>query len=73
MHFNGLPEMKVENVSISNTHIVSQKGAYFNQTNRLTMSNVTIKNASGAPLLMTNVENVKLTNVRDAKGNLLTK
>lgn len=73
MHFNGLPEMKVENVSISNTNIRSRLGAYFNQTNRLTLTNVTIDCQQGQALIMSNVTNVKLNNVRDAQGNAVTR
>ena len=68
MHFNGLPEMKVENINVSNTQITSLKGAYFNQANKLTMNNVTINNKEGKAVIMKNVTNYKFSNVRDANG-----
>ena len=71
MFFNGLPEMKVKNVSLKDVYVSATYGAEFNQTDGLSMINTTIINEVGAPVVMRMVDNVTMENVVDKDGNLI--
>lgn len=58
IYFNGLPEMKIQNVTLRNINMQSEEGAIFNQTNNLTIENVNITNTLGEPFVMTAVDNL---------------
>ncbi|MCQ2335087.1 MAG: glycoside hydrolase family 28 protein [Paludibacteraceae bacterium] len=59
IYFNGLPEQKIENVTLDNIHMTGVEGAIFDQTNGLTVRNLHIECTSGEPLQLSNsVENV---------------
>ncbi len=59
MLFNGLPEQKIENVTLRNIQIQSTEGALLRQTNGLTVENVKILPTKGEPFtLAPSVENV---------------
>ena len=58
VYFNGLPEMKIRNVALSNIRITSEEGAVFNQTDGLVLDNVQITNTEGEPIRMTAVDNL---------------
>ena len=59
IYFNGLPEQKIENVTLRNITISATEGALFRQTNGLTIDNVTIHPAQGEPFVLApSVENV---------------
>ncbi len=62
MYFNGLPEMKVKNVSLKNIFVNAQQPAVVNQTDGLTIENVTIcvPESAGKNMHLNNVDNVKL-------------
>lgn len=72
MFFNGLPEMKVKNVSLKDVYVSATYGAEFNQTDGLTLINTTIINEQGAPIIMRMVDNAKFENVIDKNGNAIT-
>ncbi len=58
IYFNGLPEMKIQNVSLNNIHMTAQQGAYFHYTDGLTLSNVFIRAAHGNSMDFDEVDNV---------------
>ncbi len=58
MYFNGLPEMKIKNVSLKNITMEGEIGAVIQQTDGLTIENVSIIPAKGEPIVMRYVENV---------------
>lgn len=72
MLFNGLPEMKVKNVSLKDVYVEATYGAEFNQTDGLSIINTTIVNEIGAPVVMRMVDNVTMENVVDKDGNVIT-
>lgn len=71
MYFNGLPEMKIQNVHISNAVIKADKGAEFRQTDGLTISNMQIINKEGEPVFFHEVTNLKTENISDAHNNII--
>ena len=61
IYFNGLPEMKIQNVTLRNIAISATEGALFRQTDGLVIDNVNIKPAKGEAFqLAPTVENVKI-------------
>ncbi len=58
MYFNGLPEMKIKNVSLNNITMESEIGAVIQQTDGLTIENVKIIPTVGEPIIMRYVDNV---------------
>ena len=61
IYFNGLPEMKIQNVTLRNVTISATEGALFRQTNGLVIDNVNIKAQKGEAFsLAPTVENVKI-------------
>ena len=69
MFFNGLPEMKVQNVEIRNSVFESKQGAVINQTNGIMMKNVKIEHSQGDIVEVMNVDNAIFENVTNLKGN----
>lgn len=70
MFFNGLPEMKVQNVQIRNSVFESKQGAVINQTKGIIMQNVKIKHSQGEIVEVMNVENAVFENVTNFKGDI---
>lgn len=68
MFFNGLPEMKVQNVRIENSVFQSRQGAVINQTNGVVMKNVKIDNKEGEIVEILNVDNATFENITNSKG-----
>ena len=61
VYFNGLPEMKIQNVTLRNIEMQATEGALFRQTDGLTIENVHILPTNGeAFTLAPSVENVKI-------------
>ena len=59
--FNGLPEMKIQNVTLRNIAISAKEGALFRQTDGLTIDNVHISVPKGESLIFApTVENVQI-------------
>ena len=58
MFFNGLPEMPVENINISDCVITSQIGVQLNNSKDITMKNVKVTAATGEPVVTNRVENL---------------
>lgn len=61
MLFNGLPEMNVEDVVVSNSSIEAETGAEINESTRVRLDNVTITPRTGAALKLNNVKEVTVT------------
>ncbi|MGM9837701.1 MAG: glycoside hydrolase family 28 protein [Paludibacteraceae bacterium] len=60
MYFNGLPEMKIQNVHLSNIYMTAQQGAILRQTNGIKVDNVTIIPETGSPFVIApTVENIE--------------
>lgn len=61
IYFNGLPEQKIENVTLNNVNMTGIEGAIFNQTNGLVVNGLNIQCEKGEPLqLSSSVENVTI-------------
>ena len=61
IYFNGLPEMKIQNVHLINIRMSGKKGAQFNQTNGLTLQNVEIEAEQGESIMLSkSVDNVSI-------------
>ena len=61
IYFNGLPEMKIQNVTLRNIQMSATEGALFRQTNGLIIDNVDIKAEKGEAFsLAPTVENVTI-------------
>lgn len=58
MLFNGLPEMNVENVVVTNSVIEAEIGAEINESTNVTLQNVRIVPQSGAALKINNAKSV---------------
>jgi len=61
MFFNGLPEMKIENINVENVTISATKGAELVESKDITFKNVKIVPQEGPALILKNVENVKVS------------
>ena len=60
MYFNGLPERKIENVTLRNINMSAKEGALFRQTNGLIIDNVTILPEQGEAFrIAPTVENIQ--------------
>ncbi len=71
MYFNGLPEMKIRNVHVSNAVIKADKGAEFRQTNGLTLKHIRIINKEGEPVSFRDVTNLQAESILDAQNNTI--
>ena len=52
IYFNGLPEQKIQNVTLRNIFMTADEGALFNQTDELVVSGLHITPAKGEPLVL---------------------
>lgn len=68
MYFNGLPEMKVQNVRVENSVFKSNLGAVIKQTSGFEMNNVKISNTVGEIVHIENVDKATFNNVTNMKG-----
>ena len=60
MYFNGLPEMPVRNINISDCTIHSRKGMEICWSEDITLDNVTVVPETGEPLITANVTNLSI-------------
>lgn len=61
MYFNGLPEMKIQNVHLSHIYMTAEEGALIRQTNGLTANDVHITVQKGDPIVIApTVENAEI-------------
>ena len=61
MYFNGLPEMPVSNIHVTDCVITSRTGAQICFSKDVTLTNVTIHPEEGEPITTYKVENYKYT------------
>lgn len=66
IYFNGLPEMKIQEVCLSNIVMHCTLGAVFNQTSGLHLENVQIYNTTGEKFVFSQVDH--LTQTKCAEG-----
>lgn len=64
MFFNGLPEMKIENINVEDVTITSIIGAELVESKGIHFKNVKIVPAQGAALILRNVENVTVSDFK---------
>lgn len=60
MFFNGLPEMKIENINVKNTIISAKYGAELVESKKIVFKNVKIVPEEGAALILRDVEEVNI-------------
>jgi regulator of protease activity HflC (stomatin/prohibitin superfamily) len=60
MLFNGLPEMNVENVTVTNSTVEAEVGAEINESTNVTFRNVRIVPRKGAALKINNSKSVTI-------------
>lgn len=68
-YFNGLPEMKVDNVVIENAVFTSRKGAEISRAKGVQLKNIVIDNQLGEILTLEQVEGVVIEGLTDSSGN----
>lgn len=68
MHFNGLPEMKVENVVVENSVFNARNGAEISRAKGVTISNVVLDVENGEALILEEVDDVKISKLTDPAG-----
>ncbi|MDR1882697.1 MAG: glycoside hydrolase family 28 protein [Prevotella sp.] len=61
MFFNGLPEMKIENINVENVTVTANIGAEVMESRNINFKNVKIIPEQGAALVLKNVENVNIS------------
>ncbi len=60
MYFNGLPEMRISGVTMTDVSITAKSGAMIRQTDNIYMSNVRVKADEGEAMMMQYVSNIRL-------------
>lgn len=60
MYFNGLPEMPVKNINITDCTISSRTGIEISYSEDVTLENVRVHPESGEPVIVTNSKNVRI-------------
>ncbi|RZF60143.1 glycoside hydrolase family 28 protein [Sphingobacterium corticibacterium] len=60
MFFNGLPEMNMSNINVSNTVITARRGAELSDVTQVTFENVAIYPQEGPALLLNNVKEMSV-------------
>lgn len=63
MFFNGLPEMNICNIHVSNVTISSRQGAEISESAGVFLDNISLWPENGPVLLLNNVKNVEITNL----------
>ncbi len=58
LQINGLPEMPVSNIKITDCHLTGRTGVYINTANDILMHNLTVNAAEGEPFTILNTHNV---------------
>ena len=60
MFFNGLPEMNVSNVNITNVTITADRGAIISESDGVKLNNLRVIAAQGANLILHNAKNIEI-------------
>ncbi|NDV77979.1 glycoside hydrolase family 28 protein [Dysgonomonas sp. 511] len=61
LFFNGIPEMKIENINVENVTITAEYGAEVVESKDINFKNVKIIPTKGAALILKNIDNFNLT------------
>ena len=64
LKFNGLPEMHIENVSISNSVFTAIDGGLLSESTGVKLENVSIRSKKGSALTINNVKDAQLVNCK---------
>ncbi|MDD3322022.1 MAG: glycoside hydrolase family 28 protein [Paludibacter sp.] len=62
MFFNGLPEMNIQNIHVSNSKISAEYGAELSESDGVILKNIEIIPKNGPALILNNVKNLKANN-----------
>lgn len=62
--FNGLPEMPIENITLTNSSMTSRRGGLLAESKHIRFDNVAVSVAEGPALTIRNVSDVSLKNCR---------
>ncbi|MDR2917688.1 MAG: glycoside hydrolase family 28 protein [Tannerella sp.] len=62
MFFNGLPEMNIDHIEVSNAVIKANLGAEISESQHIRLKDVTIIPAAGPALILNNVKDIKVEN-----------
>ena len=70
MYFNGLPEMKISNVNITNTTILGAKsGIVINQTDGVKIENCRIEPLKGSVIRLADAENISIDGLKTSTSS----
>ncbi|RAW00045.1 glycoside hydrolase family 28 protein [Pseudochryseolinea flava] len=72
MFMQGLPEMNLKNIKVSNVKIVSTKGIEVTEADGIVFDNISIQPEVGAALALKNTKNISFTNFVPVKQNAVT-
>lgn len=61
MYFNGIPEQRIDRISLNNIFVTSEIGAEIGESENVTMSNVHIEAKNGPAFRLRNVKNVAVS------------
>ncbi len=65
MYFNGLPEMKIQNITIDNVAIINaSSGIVINQADNVKITNTTVEPAQGDVISLTGASKIEIENLR---------
>lgn len=68
MYFNGIPEMPITNINVSNSQISSEYGVELNESVGVKLENVQVTVDKGAALVVNNVKNLDVKNLEFTKA-----
>lgn len=68
MYFNGLPEMKVENIVLENSVFTARYGAEISRAKGVTIRNVILDTKDAVSLTLEEVTDINITDLRNSKG-----
>ena len=63
MFFNGLPEMNISNIHVTNAYLSAQVGAELSESDGIELNNIHVIPQSGPAFIFKNVKNVKAKNL----------
>ena len=72
-YFQGLPEMNLKNINISNSNLEARKGINLIDADGVNFTNVTVKVEKGLPLTIYNGKNITLEGLSASSQSSKTK
>lgn len=64
LKFNGIPEMPIDNIQISNSVFTAREGGLLSESKNIKLNGVTIRPDSGAAMTVNNVSDATFTNCK---------